>query len=274
MDSASKPVILITGANTGLGLATVKVLSQSSTAYQILIGSRDGQKGQDALKAIKTEVPDTSCTLFVVQIDVTSDESIRKAAEHVSTQYGRLDVLVNNAGGAFEAGDQAETMSVREMWNKTWDVNVSGAHVMTETFVPLLVKSTNPRLIFITSGTACLTETENMADPIHVRINAAPAAGWPKDPKIASLAAYRSCKTGLNMMMREWCRVLRNDGVKVWAVSPGFLATGIGGVGPEALKKLGAKDPSAGGEVIRDVIQGKRDHERGKVVRADAVQAW
>ena len=274
MDSAGKPVILITGANTGLGLAAVKALCQSSTAYQVLIGCRNVQKGEDAMNTIKTEVPNTASTLSIVQVDIASDESIQKAAEHVSTRYGRLDALVNNAGANFDAEVRAGKMSNREVWNKTWDVNVSGAQVMTELFMPLLLKSNDPRLIFITSGTACLTETEVTDNPMLERINAAPAAGWPKDPKTSRHPAYRTCKSGVNMMMREWCRVLRKDGVKVWAVSPGFLATGLGGMGAEMMKKLGAKDPSEGGEFIRDVIQGKRDHEQGKAIRADMVQPW
>ncbi len=274
MDPSSKPVVLITGANTGLGLAVVRALCHSSSAYQVLIGCRDVQKGEEAITTIQNEVPDSTSTLAVVQVDIASDESIQKAADQVSSQYGRLDALVNNAGANFDAELQAGKMSHREVWNKTWDVNVSGAQVMTELFMPLLLKSNDPRLIFITSGTACLTETEVSDNPMLERINAAPAAGWPKDPKISRHPAYRSCKSGLNMMMREWCRVLRNDGVKVWAVSPGFLATGLGGMGADVMKKLGAKDPSEGGEFIRDVIQGKRDHEQGKAIRVEAVQAW
>ena len=52
------------------------------------------------------------------------------------------------------------------------------------------------------------------------------------------ITSYRSAKTGLNMLMREWYRLLKNDGVKVWAISPGFLATGLGGIGAETLKKV------------------------------------
>lgn len=274
MDSAGKPVVLITGANTGLGLAAVKALCQSSTAYQVLIGCRSVQKGEDAMSSIKTEVPNTASTLSVVQVDVASDESIQKAADHVSAQHGRVDVLVNNAGANLDVEVGAGKMSHREVWNRSWDVNVSGAQVMTEFFMPLLLKSNDPRLIFITSGTASLTETEAVDNPMLERINAAPAAGWPKDPKMISFPAYRSCKSGMNMMMREWCRVLRKDGVKVWAVSPGFLATGLAGMGAEILKKMGAKDPSVGGDFIRDVIQGKRDHEQGKAIRVDMVQHW
>ena len=274
MESARKTVVLITGANTGLGLAVVSSLCQSSTAYEILIGCRNVQKGEDAMNAVRTAVSNTASTLSVVQVDIASDESIQKAADHISTRYGQLDVLVNNAGVNFDAELRAGTMTHREIWNKTWDVNVSGTHIMTEICMPLLLKTGNPRLLFITSGTASLAETGNMDIPILQRINAAPPAGWPKDSNTNSRGSYRSCKTGLNMMMREWCQVLRNDGVKVWAVSPGFLATGLSGVGAETLRKLGAKDPSEGANFIRDVIQGNRDHEQGKSIRVDMVQPW
>lgn len=76
------------------------------------------------------------------------------------------------------------------------------------------------------------------------------------------------------MLMREWARILRDDGVKVWTISPGFLATGLASVGKEQLLKMGAKDLSVGGQFIRDVIQGKRDHDVGKVIRADMIQPW
>lgn len=77
------------------------------------------------------------------------------------------------------------------------------------------------------------------------------------------------------MMMREWTRILREDGVKVWAIAPGFLATGLGG-DAEALKKMGAGDPSEGGVSIKKVIEGHRDADEGKVVRnyGTPVQPW
>lgn len=274
MTSSSKPIVLITGGNTGLGLAAIKALAQSSTAYKLLIGCRSAQKGEDAIKQLQSEVPDTSSTFSVVQVDVTSDSSIQEAVEYVSSHFGRLDTLINNAGATFDGEFTAGTMTQREVWNKTWDVNVTGSQVMTELFIPLLLKSQDPRLIFITSGTASLTETEDTSNPMLERINATPAKGWPKDPKFARYPAYRSVKSGLNMMMREWYRTLHDDGVKVWTVSPGFLATGMGGVGAETLRKFGAKEPSEGGEFLRDVVEGKRDGDAGKAIKADRVQPW
>ena len=75
------------------------------------------------------------------------------------------------------------------------------------------------------------------------------------------------------MLMRDWYRVLKNDGVKVWAVSPGFLATGLGG-GVESNKKMGASDPAEGGEFVRSVLEGEHDLETGCVVGREGVQAW
>jgi NAD(P)-dependent dehydrogenase (short-subunit alcohol dehydrogenase family) len=102
-------------------------------------------------------------------------------------------------------------------------------------------------------------------------MNKSPAKGWPK--QMFAYPAYRSSKTGMNMMMREWNRVLKEDGVKVWCVSPGFLATGLG-AGAEVTKKMGALDPALGGKFVRDVVEGARDADVGKVIRNGDVQPW
>lgn len=235
---AEKKVILITGANSGLGLEIVKALCKQETPYSILVGSRNVQNGEAAIENVKKEIPNTTSTLAIVQVDVESDDSIEKAFETVSSKYGKLDVLVNNAGAGFDRDIAQGKYSIREGFNKSWDVNVAGAQVMTTTFVPLLLKSSDPRLIFVTSGTASMAETEKKDTATLARLNASLPAGWPKDLGINPIISYRSTKTGLNMMMREWHRILLNDGVKVWCVSPGFLATGLTGIGPEQLKKV------------------------------------
>lgn len=107
-------------------------------------------------------------------------------------------------------------------------------------------------------------------------VNRYAAQGWPKnnfDGKTFNVPAYRSSKTGMNMMMREWHRALHEDGVKVWCVSPGFLATGLG-AGQEFNKGMGGGDPAAGANLVRSVLEGDRDEDVGKVVTRDGVQAW
>jgi len=141
------------------------------------------------------------------------------------------------AGAGFDLELQKGKLGLREAYNKSWDTNVAGTQVITTLMMPLLLESSDPRLMFVTSGTATLAETERFDLPMFQRLNASPPAGWPKDNIMNPVTSYRSAKTGLNMLMREWCRILKNDGVKIWAISPGFLATGLSGVGAETLRK-------------------------------------
>ncbi|KAL2062311.1 hypothetical protein VTL71DRAFT_6577 [Oculimacula yallundae] len=261
---SSHTIVFITGANTGLGFEIVKSLCQSTNAYTILLGGRDIEKANAAAKEAQSKYPSSQSTIKTVQIDVEDDDSISRAFEHVSAEYGHIDVLINNAGASF---DNSAGMSLREKWAKSWDVNVSGTYILTHTFMPLLLKSSAPRLLFITSGTSTLTDAGNT--PIAVDVS--PAAGWPKQG--FNVTAYRSSKTGLNMVMREFRRMLKNDGVKIWAISPGFLATDLGG-GKEMYKKMGAADPSVGGEFVRNVVEGGRDGDVGFVIRKDDVQPF
>lgn len=175
-------------------------------------------------------------------------------------------------GGAFEQAYHRGEMGLRACWLKSWDVNVAGAYIMTHTFVPLLLKSASPRLLFITSGTASVAETEDLVGGFK-HLTQAPAKGWPKTQSF-DVTAYRSSKVGLNMMMRQWERILREDGVKVFAISPGFLATGLGNMGAEKLRAMGAQDPEVGGKFIRDVVEGNRDEYAGKAIRENMVQPW
>ncbi len=75
-------------------------------------------------------------------------------------------------------------------------------------------------------------------------------------------------------MMLDWKRLLDLDGVKVFSIAPGFLATNLTGHGSEMMKSRGAGHPSVGGEFIRDVVEGKRDEDAGKVINKDGLQPW
>ncbi|KAJ7800809.1 hypothetical protein B0H14DRAFT_3092520 [Mycena olivaceomarginata] len=233
--SSDKKVILITGANTGLGYEIVKALYATSVPYEIIIGSRTLSKADDAIKVLQSE------------IDVSSDTSLEAAVKTVEGRHGRIDILINNAGATFDGAVQDGTMSLREAFNASWDTNVSGTHVLTTLAAPLLLKSADPRLLFITSGTSSMTETDPSmwgTVPTLARLNASPAKGWPKPHTLVSFP------------------------------TPGFLATGLGGAGKEQLLKMGALEPHIGGEFVRDVVEGKRDHDAGKAIRSNMVQPW
>jgi NAD(P)-dependent dehydrogenase (short-subunit alcohol dehydrogenase family) len=76
------------------------------------------------------------------------------------------------------------------------------------------------------------------------------------------------------MLTVEWSRILKPDNVKVFAISPGFLATNLAGATPEQLRSMGAQEPSFGAEFVRDVVEGKRDADAGKVLRKTGIQPW
>lgn len=95
---SNSPITLITGANTGIGFETIKALLGSPNTYTILLGGRSIQKAEDAVQLAKTQFPNSASTLSAIQVDIEDDASISKAFEEVSTKYGRLDVLINNAG--------------------------------------------------------------------------------------------------------------------------------------------------------------------------------
>ncbi|GLA46570.1 hypothetical protein AnigIFM63604_010654 [Aspergillus niger] len=188
-------IVLITGANTGIGYQTVKALLKSDKRYLILLGTRSLSKGEAAIDSLKTEVPESSSSVHPIVIDIASDESIEAASKEVEDKWGRIDTLINNAGGwpdpfrsplnqvdnrsserlrhsfrllgadpgwEFKAG----RLTRRELMEKTFDVNVSGAYIVTETLMLLLLKSSDARLVFVTSGQSSLTAFSNGTMPL------------------------------------------------------------------------------------------------------------
>ena len=181
-----------------------------------------------------------------------------------------------STGGDLGIAVTSGQLTAREGWNQTYNLNVTGTHLFTEAFAPLLLASRArfPRLLFITSGLASVTEH---SDGTSSKYALAPA-GWPKPKTLWQ--SYRVSKTGLNMMAAEWARLLHNDGVKVFNISPGFLDTGLGNdraTGQEVNKAaMGALDPAIGGGFCADVIEGKRDEQAWPIrtMRKDAFQPF
>ncbi|KAF2798130.1 NAD(P)-binding protein [Melanomma pulvis-pyrius CBS 109.77] len=270
---AAKPIVLVTGGNTGIGYETVKALLQSPNPSTVLMGSRSLDKAKDAIQKLEAEVPGSKSEVVALQIDIEDDKSIEESYKEVESKYGKVDTLVNNAGASYDsaARDTPGPVGLREAWDHSYSVNVTSTQVFTSTFIPLLLASSNPRLLFVTSGLSSLNNYSS--GKIAAAQTAAVPAGWPKPPEWNAIA-YRSSKTALNMMMLDWARVLKADGVKVFAISPGFLATGLAGVGAETLRKFGAGDPSLGGIFIKDVVEGKRDADAGLVINSAGVQPW
>ncbi|KAF1980149.1 NAD(P)-binding protein [Bimuria novae-zelandiae CBS 107.79] len=269
---ADKSIVLVTGGNTGIGYETVKALYASFDAHVVLMGSRSLDRAHAAIEKLQSEVSQSQSEVVPIQIDIEDDTSIEKLNQEIESKYGRLDILVNNAGGSYDAvmSEKPTVAGIREAFDHSYSLNVTSTHVLTSTLIPLILKSSQPRILFVTSGLSSLDNCSNARLPTL----AAPIPkGWPKPPVLSQIA-YRSSKTGLNMLMLEWQRFLKVDGVKVFCISPGFLATNLAGIGAEKLRQMGAGDPSLGGALIKHVVEGKRDADAGKVINAQGVQPW
>ena len=93
-----KTIVLITGANTALGFEMSKALCSSKGAYEVLISGRSLAKAEQAANAIMNDLPSTHSRAWPMQIDIEDDSSIQRMFETVQTKFGKLDVLINNAG--------------------------------------------------------------------------------------------------------------------------------------------------------------------------------
>lgn len=169
-------------------------------------------------------------------------------------------------GAAFDNDFTNGKISLRDCFSKAYDVNVSGTQVMTWTFMPLLLKSADPRLIFV-SGLSNITQASVKYFPTPAQ-----PAGWPKQIDFETIG-YRCSKTALNMLMLDWHHKLKEDGVKVWCIGPGFLETDLGNA-RELVREMGGGHPSIGGRFIKSVVEGERDDDVGKYVIRDGVSAF
>ncbi|EXJ88781.1 hypothetical protein A1O3_01845 [Capronia epimyces CBS 606.96] len=149
---ATKSIILVTGGNTGIGYEIVKKLALENPNFQVLMGCRDTNKGEEAAASMGAPA-----NVNPIQLDITDDESIEHCYLAINQHFGKLDVLINNAATA--AQHLPPTATLREKYDLTHSVNVTSTAVLTERLIPLLQKSRLPKIIFISTGLASLTAT-------------------------------------------------------------------------------------------------------------------
>jgi len=142
--SQQQRVVLVSGANKGIGLEVVKLIATKYPQHTILLGTRDLNNGEQALKSA-SEAGIKVANIKLLQFDVSKLDSIQAAVTQVDKEYGHLDVLFNNSGIAtFDEN--------REVAESVLDVNVRGVQRMHDAFLPLLLKSNDKPLIVITGS--------------------------------------------------------------------------------------------------------------------------
>ena len=206
----SMRTILITGANRGIGLESAKQLAQKGN--QVIIGSRNKKRGDDAIADLQAQGLSIDC----VKLDVTLNDDIEKAYAYIEEKYGKLDVLVNNAGIMHSEekwiGNSVLDVSEKAL-TQTMFVNFFGPFRMARTFVPLLEKGEDARIVNLSAKLASLS--------LHADRKSAVGNTKP--------FAYNTSKTALNQLTTHLAHALRRKKIKVVSIYPGWVQTEMGG---------------------------------------------
>jgi NAD(P)-dependent dehydrogenase (short-subunit alcohol dehydrogenase family) len=207
-------VALVTGANQGVGLQVAKELV--AHGLTVLVGSRNLEKGTAAATGIGPGA-------IALQLDVTDRGSIAAAAERIRQEFGRLDLLVNNAAisntrkGSLSLQEYAQisrasNVSLDEV-RAVWETNVFGVLAVCQAMLPLLRASSDARIVNVSSGVGSLATS---ADPAY--------------PRRAMFGpVYPASKTALNAVTLAMMIELESTGIKVNLVSPAFTKTNLNG---------------------------------------------
>jgi NAD(P)-dependent dehydrogenase (short-subunit alcohol dehydrogenase family) len=200
----ARKIALVTGGNKGIGFEVARQLGKAG--MMVLLGARNKVLGDASTAKLREEASEARSIL----LDLAKRETIADAAELIASEYGRLDVLVNNAGIADPADgppSSAEIASVR----RVFETNFFATLEVTQAMLPLIRKSEAGRIVNVSSGLGSLTYN---GDP-----------NW----EFAGVKrmGYNGSKAALNMMTVQLAFELRDTPIKVNAANPGFTATDL-----------------------------------------------
>jgi NAD(P)-dependent dehydrogenase (short-subunit alcohol dehydrogenase family) len=222
--------------------------------------ARSKSKGEDALASLKKEAGSSlKGSLSSLLLDVTNQDTIDAAVQKVDSQFGRLDVLINNAG----ACEDPKLPITGDKINEVLATNATGPAIVSQAFKPLLAKShqQNPYSIFVTSGLGSLGMAAKVGSPTRV----------------VTYTIYRMSKAALNMLAIQEAReyIDTGKGAKVFALCPGLVRSYLRGKTEQDVSAGGiAGDPEVSGRTILSVIEGKRDKDVGGFIHKDGTYPW
>ncbi|PYT11030.1 MAG: short-chain dehydrogenase [Acidobacteria bacterium] len=210
-----RKIAAVTGGNRGIGLETCRQLAKRG--LKVVLAARDEAKGRAAAQRLRDEDLDVD----PARLDVADDESVRRFAEFLRKTYGRVDVLVNNAGIMIDTNDSwsdgaASALKAKvETIRQTMETNAYGALRVIQALLPLMPRD-GARIINVSSGMGQLTDMNG---------------GW---------AGYRMSKTALNALTRIFADELKDTGIRVNSICPGWVKTDMGGAGATRTTEQGA----------------------------------
>ena len=204
-------VALVTGANRGIGLEVAKQLAK--TGNSVILGSRSIELGEKAVESF----PSTHATVVPVELDVTIEPTIARLVREIESRFGRLDVLVNNAGILIDETDLPSETKLDTV-RKTLDTNLLGAWRLCQACIPIMKKNGYGRIVNVSSGAGALSE---MAESLYA-------------------PAYSISKTALNALTIMLASELRGSKILVNAACPGWVRTNMGGEGAPRSVEEGA----------------------------------
>jgi NAD(P)-dependent dehydrogenase (short-subunit alcohol dehydrogenase family) len=208
MSEKTGKVALITGANKGIGLETARQLGKLGVT--ILVGARDLARGEAAAEGLRGAGVDA----LAIKLDVVNEADRLAAAKFVEKEFGRLDILINNAGVMLDRRTgNATTMTPIAMLHETFETNFFAVVALTQTLLPLIRKSEAGRIVNLSSILASLTLHATKGSPIYD----------------AKTFAYDASKAALNSFTIHLAHELRGTKIKVNSAHPGWVKTDLGG---------------------------------------------
>ncbi|GGY30735.1 short-chain dehydrogenase [Rhodanobacter panaciterrae] len=199
-------VALVSGANRGLGFEVARQLSERGMT--VLLGARDLDKGLHAARKLAGAPGE----VIAVQLDVTRQDEVDTLVRWIDVTYGRLDVLVNNAGGHYDHDAAASTSDVTSA-HAALETHLFGSWRLSSALLPLMRRHGYGRIVNVSSGCAA------------------------SDSSSAGCVAYRTSKAALNAYTRTLATELEGSGIVVNAVCPGWVATELGGPGGRPVER-------------------------------------
>lgn len=204
MKNTTKKIGLVTGANKGIGYEVARQLANSGCA--VLLGARSQSLGEEATARLVAEKLDVR----YIPIDLDDSATIAAAATRIDADFGRLDILINNAGIAAQ-GDGPPSASSLEAIERDYRVNFIGTVAVTQAMLPLLRKAPSARIVNVSSGLGSLTKT---GDPAFQFV-------------AYKYLGYAASKAALNMLTVQLAYELRDTAIKVNSADPGYTATDL-----------------------------------------------